>query len=123
MPRVRKETKLGLRLQQLREESGWSAAQVADKMTEFLPGGRTVSRNTILDIEVGKILTPSEPVLRALAEVYEESYESLRSLLPKEAVPSEGGLFGKNPREIKQTALTKINLIIEKINMLKDQLQ
>jgi hypothetical protein len=51
--------------------------------------GMPITSDTIGDIESGDIATPSIPVMRAFAKLYNVSFDRLRGLLPGNAMPLE----------------------------------
>ena len=83
-----KATRIGSRVQSLREEADLTVEQAA----QSLP----IEASTLGSIERGEIMTPSIPVIEAMAELYNVSVGSLMDLLSEGAMPLENVAVNKN---------------------------
>lgn len=88
---ISKATKIGTFLRRQREEKEMSAEEVARRIP--------ITAGTILAIETGEIETPSIPVLRGFARVYDVSFDSLRGMLPSGAMPGEQVAKGSDKKK------------------------
>lgn len=91
-------TNLGARIRELREKKNWTIEELARRISNNTDKGR-VDPSTMQQIEVGDIVTPSAPMIAALAKVFDLSVETFERLLNKNTEPMKTERFSSKTKK------------------------